>query len=95
MLSAPASPCSTVACAYLQAINQAQQAQSEAEEAAAIKQLEWSSRLEELAAENATLRDSLKEANASNLDLKGQLEVQAKQVGEPVMKLHRQHFSAA
>jgi hypothetical protein len=51
------------------------------EEAAAIKQLELSSRLEELAAENTSLRDSLKEANASNLDLKGQLEVQAKQVG--------------
>jgi hypothetical protein len=68
---------------YLQAINQAQQAQCDVEEAAAIKQLELSSRLEELAAENAALRDSLKEANASNLDLKGQLEVQAKQVGRP------------
>jgi hypothetical protein len=67
----------------VQAISQAQHAQSEVEEAAAIKQLELSSRLEELAAENATLRDSLKEANASNMDLKGQLEVQAKQVSAP------------
>lgn len=67
---------------------------SEAEDAAAARDQQLSSQLEELNAENGKLREQLKELNSSVLDLRGKLEVSstAQSMMEAREKQHEQQM---